>query len=73
MKNIKKILLLALVLALALTAFGCANNEPAPSEETPAGETPSGETPEETELTKLTVAASIVPHAEILAQIKEEK
>lgn len=53
-KNIKKVLLLALILALALTAFGCANNEPAPAE-----------------LTKLTVAASIVPHAEILAQVKE--
>ncbi len=70
MKNIKRILLLALLIALALTAFGCANNEPAPSQETPVGETPSGKTPA-TELTKLTVAASIVPHAEILAQVKE--
>ncbi|NLJ58352.1 MAG: ABC transporter substrate-binding protein [Tissierellia bacterium] len=66
MNKIKRILLLTLVLALAITAFGCTNNEPAPSQETP------GETPGQTELTKLTVAASIVPHAEILAQVKED-
>lgn len=62
MKNIKKSLLSVLILALALTAFACAK-EPAPAEQTPAGET---------ELTKITVAASIVPHAEILAQVKDD-
>lgn len=68
MKNTKKILLIALVLALALTTFGCGNNEPAPAEKTPGDQT----TPEETKLTELTVAASIVPHAEILAHVKED-
>jgi len=68
MKNIKKLFLLALIVTLAVTAFGCAKNEPAPSEQTPAGETPSGET----ELTKIKVAASSVPHAEILAQVKTD-
>ncbi len=58
MKNTKRLLLTALILALTLAAFGCANNEPAPSEET--------------ELTKITVAASPVPHAEILAQVKSD-
>jgi len=68
MKNIKKLFLLALIVTLAVTAFGCAKNEPAPSEQTPAGETPS----DETELTKIKVAASSVPHAEILAQVKTD-
>jgi D-methionine transport system substrate-binding protein len=68
MKNIKKLFLLALIVTFAVTAFGCAKNEPAPSEQTPAGETPSGET----ELTKIKVAASSVPHAEILAQVKTD-
>jgi D-methionine transport system substrate-binding protein len=68
MKNIKKLFLLALIVTFAVTAFGCAKNEPAPSEQTPAGETPS----DETELTKIKVAASSVPHAEILAQVKTD-
>lgn len=72
MKNIKKVLLAALVLALAVSAFGCTKNEPkdepSPSEQTPPGETPS----ENKELTKITVAASPVPHAEILAQVKSD-
>lgn len=72
MKNIKKVLLVALVLALAVSVFGCTKNEqkdePAPSEQTPPEETPS----ENKELTKITVAASPVPHAEILAQIKSD-
>lgn len=77
MKNLKKVLLLVLIAALALTAFGCGDNEPAPSEETPPGETseetPAGETPDgEAELTKITVASSPVPHAEILAQVEED-
>lgn len=63
MKSIKKLLVLALVLALAVTAFGCAKNEQAPS-----GETPS----KDTEIKKITVAASPVPHAEILAQVKSD-
>lgn len=72
MKNTKKILLIVLVLALALTAFACGNNEPAPAEKTPGDQTTSEETPKETKLTELTVAASIVPHAEILAHVKED-
>lgn len=72
MKNIKKVLLLALILALAVSVFGCANNEqkdePAPSEQTPPEQTPS----EDAKLTKITVAASSVPHAEILAQVKSD-
>ena len=64
MKKINRLLLIVLVLALAFAAFGCANNEPAPAEETP------DETPEK-ELTKITVASSPVPHAQILAQIKD--
>lgn len=68
MKNSKKIFLLALVLALSLTAFvGCQNNEPAPVEE-PKEETPATEEPAKG---KITVAASPTPHAEILAQVKE--
>ena len=72
MKNTKKILLIVLVLALALTAFACGNNEPVPAEKTPGDQTTSEETPKETKLTELTVAASIVPHAEILAHVKED-
>ncbi|NLK64966.1 MAG: ABC transporter substrate-binding protein [Tissierellia bacterium] len=67
MKKINKLLLIVLVLTLAVTAFGCTNNEPAPAEEN-SDETPS----EKQELTKITVAASPVPHAEILAQIKAD-
>ena len=72
MKNTKKILLIALVLTLALTAFACGNNEPVPAEKTPGDQATSEETPKETKLTELTVAASIVPHAEILAHVKED-
>ncbi len=67
MKELKNILLLGLILTLAFAAFGCTNNEPAP-QEPPSGETP----PEEVELTKITVASSPVPHAEILAQVKSD-
>ncbi len=63
MKNIKRLLLAVLILALAISAFACANNEPKPSEETPS---------DKTELTKITVAASPVPHAEILKQVKSD-
>ncbi|HBV67714.1 MAG TPA: metal ABC transporter substrate-binding protein [Clostridiales bacterium] len=74
MKNLKKLLLLALVSILALTALaGCQSNEQTPPKaEEPAG-TP-GQKPEETpktETKKVTVAASPTPHAEILAQVKE--
>jgi len=65
MKNIKKLLLLVLVTALSLTVLaGCQSKEEAPAEQTPATETPA-------ELTKITVAASPTPHAEILAQVKD--
>jgi len=65
MKNIKKLLLLVLVSALSLTVLaGCQSKEEAPAEQTPATETPA-------ELTKITVAASPTPHAEILAQVKD--
>ncbi|HRC81610.1 MAG TPA: MetQ/NlpA family ABC transporter substrate-binding protein [Sedimentibacter sp.] len=66
MKKINRSLLIVLVLALALTAFGCTKNEPAPQAETPS----QGQ--EVKELTKVTVAASPVPHAEILAQVKDD-
>jgi D-methionine transport system substrate-binding protein len=73
MKNIKKVLLLALILALAVSAFGCANNEPAPSEQTPPEQTPADKAPSgDAKLTKITVAASSVPHAEILEQVKSD-
>ena len=73
MKKIKKVLLLALILALAVSAFGCANNEPAPSEQTPPEQTPADKAPSgDAKLTKITVAASSVPHAEILEQVKSD-
>ena len=74
MKNLKKLLLLALVSILAITVLaGCQSNEQAP----PKAEEPTGapeQKPEETlktETKKVTVAASPTPHAEILAQVKE--
>lgn len=70
MKNLKKLLLLALVSILALTALaGCQSNEQAPPKAEGNAETPK-ETPK-TETKKVTVAASPTPHAEILAQVKE--
>ncbi|MEL7648538.1 MAG: MetQ/NlpA family ABC transporter substrate-binding protein [Sedimentibacter sp.] len=71
MKKIKKLLLLALVAAFAIGAAGCQKEE-APKEE-PKAEAPA-QTPAEnkTELKKITVAATPVPHAEILEQVKEE-
>lgn len=68
MKNIKKLLLLVLVAALALGAAGCQKKDEAPAE-TPAAETPAAETAEPK---KITVAATAVPHAEILEQVKED-
>lgn len=74
MKNLKKLLLLALVSILALTALaGCQSNEQAPpkaEESAGAPEQKPEETPK-TETKKVTVAASPTPHAEILAQVKE--
>ncbi|MDW5300233.1 MAG: MetQ/NlpA family ABC transporter substrate-binding protein [Sedimentibacter sp.] len=70
MKNIKKLFILVLVVALSLTIFaGCQKNEEAPAQ-TPSNETPAAEKP--AELTKITVAASPVPHAEILEQVKTD-
>jgi D-methionine transport system substrate-binding protein len=68
MKNIKKIFLLVLVAALALGSAGCQKKEEAPAE-TPAAETPAADTAEPK---KITVAATAVPHAEILEQVKED-
>lgn len=68
MKNIKKLFLLLVVAALALGAAGCQKKEEAPAE-TPAAETPAADT---AELKKITVAATAVPHAEILEQVKED-
>lgn len=69
MKNIKKLLLLALVLALSLTVFvGCQSNEPV--KESPQAEEPTEEPTEGTTKGKITVAASPTPHAEILEQVK---
>ncbi|MEL7606683.1 MAG: MetQ/NlpA family ABC transporter substrate-binding protein [Sedimentibacter saalensis] len=68
MKNIKKLFLLLVVAALALGAAGCQKKEEA-SAEKPAAETPAADT---AELKKITVAATAVPHAEILEQVKED-
>lgn len=68
MKNIKKLLLLVLVAAFALGAAGCQKKEEAPAE-TQAAEAPAAETAEPK---KITVAATAVPHAEILEQVKED-
>lgn len=68
MKNIKKLFLLLVVAALALGAAGCQKKEEVPAEK-PAAETPAADT---AELKKITVAATAVPHAEILEQVKED-
>lgn len=61
MKNIKKVILLALVLVLSLTLIvGCQNNEP--DKDSPSADETKG---------KITVAASPTPHAQILAQVKD--
>ena len=70
MKNIKKVLVLVLVVILSLGATGCQSKEEAPVQ-TPQVESPAAEdTP--AELQKITVAATPVPHAEILEQVKED-
>lgn len=74
MKNIKNLFVLVLIVALSLTIFaGCQKKEEAPAQtpsQTPSSETPAAEKP--AELTKITVAASPVPHAEILEQAKAD-
>lgn len=60
MKKINRLLLILLTLALALAVFGCTKNEPAPREQGTK------------EPIKITVAATPVPHAEILAQVKND-
>ena len=60
MKKINRLLLILLTLALALAVFGCTKNEPAPQQQGAK------------EVTKITVAATPVPHAEILAQVKND-
>ena len=80
MKNFKKILIGLLILALALgTLTACQNNKPV---EKPNGaeeqnnkeeqNVEQGEEDDEKEKVKITVAASPTPHAEILAQVKED-
>jgi len=70
MKNLKKLLLLALVSILVLTTLaGCQSNKQAPPKAEGNAETPK-ETPK-TETKKITVAASPTPHAEMLAEVKE--
>jgi len=60
MKKINRLLLILLILALTLAVFGCTKNEPAPREQGTK------------EPIKITVAATPVPHAEILAQVKND-
>ncbi|HOK50012.1 MAG TPA: MetQ/NlpA family ABC transporter substrate-binding protein [Sedimentibacter sp.] len=60
MKKINRLLLILLILALTLAVFGCTKNEPAPREQGTK------------EPIKITVAATPVPHAEILAQVKDD-
>lgn len=78
MKNLKKLLIGILVLALALgTLTACQNNEPAeePKEVEEQNEGQNEEQNEEQDKQasggKITVAASPTPHAEILAQVKD--
>lgn len=76
MKNLKKLLIGILVLALALgTLTACQKEEPIDEanqvEENEGQKEENQAQGEEKELTKLTVAASPTPHAEILAQVKE--
>lgn len=74
MKSLKKFFSLMLVLALSLAVFaGCQNNgqEPAEKPEESQKEEEPAEKPEEEAKTKITVAASPTPHAEILAQVKD--
>jgi len=68
MKNIKKLFLLVLVAAFALGVAGCQKKEEVPAEN-PAAEAPAAETAEPK---KITVAATAVPHAEIMEQVKED-
>lgn len=72
MRNLKRLFLLILVIALSLTAFvGCQDNkqeqEDKEAEKTPEAEQPANKETKE----KITVAASPTPHAEILAQVKD--
>ena len=71
MKNLKKLFILVLVIALSLTAFvGCQNNQQ--NEDKGAEKAPEAEQPANRATTgKITVAASPTPHAEILAQVKD--
>ncbi|MDD2493697.1 MAG: MetQ/NlpA family ABC transporter substrate-binding protein [Tissierellia bacterium] len=74
MKNLKKLLIGILVLALALgTLTACQNNEPAeePKEVEEQNEEKNEEQEKQASGGKITVAASPTPHAEILAQVKD--
>lgn len=78
MKNLKKLLIGILVLALALgTLTACQNNEPAEEpkevEEQNEGQNEGQNEEQDKQASggKITVAASPTPHAEILAQVKD--
>ncbi|NCB31341.1 MAG: metal ABC transporter substrate-binding protein, partial [Clostridia bacterium] len=74
----KKLFAVALALVVALAAFGCASQPAAPAEEPAATEAPAAPAEEPAaaeapaELVKIKVGASITPHAEILAAIKDD-
>jgi len=67
----KKFVTIALSLLLVCAAIaGCAPKAEAPAAEAPAAEAPAAEAPA-AEPTVIRVGASITPHAEILAQVKD--
>lgn len=68
----KKILSVVLILTLVLAFTGCGNNnaQQNATEATTAASTDAAT--EAPKLTKLTVGASVTPHAEILAQVKDD-
>lgn len=72
MKNLKKLFLLVLVLALSVTVLaGCQKSEPAPTPAEQPAETPAEQPAQTPAKGKITVAASPTPHAEILALVKD--
>lgn len=73
----KKLFAFALALALALAAVGCSSQPAAPAAapapaEAPAAQPEDQPSAEPAQLVKVKVGASITPHAEILAVIKDD-